>query len=81
MAQDSMNQRASSFSDEVCGETNGCPGSGLGLAIVRDIADLYEGSIISLDPSPAGGMRACLDLPGDRGPETEEDIRSHPGVT
>jgi signal transduction histidine kinase len=38
------------------------PGSGLGLAIVRDLADLYGGSI-SLDDSPRGGLRARLSLP------------------
>ena len=38
------------------------PGSGLGLAIVRDLAELYGGSI-SLDASPAGGTRASLSLP------------------
>lgn len=38
------------------------PGSGLGLAIVRDIAELYGGSI-SLSSSPAGGLRATLHLP------------------
>ena len=40
------------------------PGSGLGLAIVRDLAELYGGSI-SLDTSPAGGARASLSLPHD----------------
>jgi signal transduction histidine kinase len=38
------------------------PGSGLGLAIVRDLAELYGGSI-SLGRSPAGGLRARLRLP------------------
>ena len=37
-------------------------GSGLGLAIVRDIAELYGGSI-ALDGSPLGGLRANLTLP------------------
>ena len=37
-------------------------GSGLGLAIVRDLAELYQGSI-SLDDSPFGGLRATLTLP------------------
>ena len=37
------------------------PGSGLGLAIVRDLADLYGGSII-LEESPLGGLRARLTL-------------------
>jgi signal transduction histidine kinase len=39
------------------------PGSGFGLAIVRDLAELYGGSI-ALDQSPAGGLRARLQLPG-----------------
>ena len=34
-------------------------GSGLGLAIVRDIAEVYGGSI-GLEPSPLGGVRARL---------------------
>jgi signal transduction histidine kinase len=38
------------------------PGSGFGLAIVRDLADLYGGSI-TLDCSPDGGLRAQLTLP------------------
>jgi signal transduction histidine kinase len=38
------------------------PGSGLGLAIVRDLAELYGGSI-SLGESPSGGVRARLVLP------------------
>jgi signal transduction histidine kinase len=39
------------------------PGSGLGLAIVRDLAELYGGSI-ALGASPLGGLRATLRLPG-----------------
>jgi signal transduction histidine kinase len=39
------------------------PGSGLGLAIVRDLAELYGGSI-ALGSSPLGGLRAILTLPG-----------------
>jgi signal transduction histidine kinase len=39
------------------------PGSGLGLAIVRDLAEIYRGSI-SLEASPMGGARARLSLPG-----------------
>jgi signal transduction histidine kinase len=38
------------------------PGSGLGLAIVRDLAELYGGSI-ELERSPLGGCRAVLRLP------------------
>lgn len=38
------------------------PGSGFGLAIVRDLAELYGGSI-SLEGSPLGGLRARLQLP------------------
>jgi signal transduction histidine kinase len=38
------------------------PGSGFGLAIVRELAELYGGSI-SLQPSPLGGLRAVLRLP------------------
>jgi signal transduction histidine kinase len=38
------------------------PGSGLGLAIVRDLAELYGGSI-ALSESPLGGVRARLTLP------------------
>jgi signal transduction histidine kinase len=37
-------------------------GSGLGLAIVRDLAELYGGTI-KLDDSPLGGLRARLSLP------------------
>lgn len=38
------------------------PGSGLGLAIVRDLAILYGGRVW-LEASPAGGLRAILELP------------------
>jgi signal transduction histidine kinase len=38
------------------------PGTGHGLAIVREIAELYEGSV-ALDDSPRGGLRATLSLP------------------
>jgi signal transduction histidine kinase len=37
------------------------PGSGLGLAIVRDLVELYGGTI-ALDRSPQGGLRAQLTL-------------------
>jgi signal transduction histidine kinase len=39
------------------------PGSGLGLAIVRDLAELYGGSV-ALSAAPSGGLRARLQLPG-----------------
>jgi len=38
------------------------PGSGLGLAIVRDLAELYGGSVF-LEDSPCGGLRVRLSLP------------------
>jgi signal transduction histidine kinase len=38
------------------------PGSGFGLAIVRDLAELYGGSI-ALEQAPIGGVRARLQLP------------------
>ncbi len=38
------------------------PGSGLGLDIVKDLAELYRGSL-ELDHSPLGGLLAHLNLP------------------
>ena len=38
------------------------PGSGLGLSIVADLASLYGGAL-TLEDSPAGGLRAKLRLP------------------
>ncbi len=38
------------------------PGSGFGLAIVRELSELYGGAI-RLGASPAGGLRAELELP------------------
>jgi signal transduction histidine kinase len=38
------------------------PGSGFGLAIVRDLVELYGGSI-ALEQADAGGVRALLRLP------------------
>jgi signal transduction histidine kinase len=37
------------------------PGSGFGLAIVRDLVELYGGTIV-LGPSPLGGLRATITL-------------------
>ena len=42
------------------------PGSGFGLAIVRELAELYGGTI-TLHPSPLGGLRAVLRLPAVSG--------------
>jgi two-component system sensor histidine kinase PhoQ len=39
------------------------PGHGLGLAMVRDTVDLYGGRLM-IDPSPLGGARFTLRLPG-----------------
>jgi signal transduction histidine kinase len=39
------------------------PGSGLGLDIVRELAELYSGTL-RLEDSPLGGLRARLELPG-----------------
>ncbi len=38
------------------------PGTGHGLAIVREIAELYDGTV-TLDHAPLGGLRAVLVLP------------------
>ena len=38
------------------------PGSGLGLAIVRDLVELYGGSV-TLEQSPQGGLRVSVYLP------------------
>jgi signal transduction histidine kinase len=38
------------------------PGSGLGLAIVRELAEVYRGSVL-LTASPLGGLRATVRLP------------------
>ena len=50
------------------------PGSGLGLAIVRDLAELYLGSI-TLSASPSGGLRARLQLPSRRPGPDRDGIR------
>ena len=41
------------------------PGHGLGLGIVKDIADLYNGSL-KLGKSKLGGLQAELELPAAR---------------
>jgi two-component system OmpR family sensor kinase/two-component system sensor histidine kinase QseC len=46
------------------GETTG---SGLGLAIVRAVAERHAAAV-SLDTSPAGGLRACVTFPAARAP-------------
>jgi signal transduction histidine kinase len=43
------------------------PGHGLGLAIVQELAQLYGGAV-SLWPSPLGGLRVRLSLPGRHTP-------------
>ena len=43
------------------------PGSSLGLAIVRDLADVYGGSI-ALTRAPLGGLRAELRRPSADAP-------------
>jgi signal transduction histidine kinase len=53
------------------------PGSGLGLAIVRDLADLYGGSI-SLEQSEAGGVRARLELPGRGSSDPADEVIMRP---
>lgn len=57
---------AAEMRDQVLGRgtraDEAAPGSGFGLAIVRDLADLYGGSI-ALDKGPLGGLRARLELP------------------
>ena len=45
----------------------GLPGSGLGLSIVAETAAAHGGSAV-LSPSPAGGTRATLTLPGSLNP-------------
>ena len=52
------------------------PGSGLGLAIVRDLVELYGGSI-QLGESSIGGVSACLCLPAHhRGNTSTASVRS-----
>ena len=53
------------WSSDVCSSDlidEAVPGSGLGLSIVRDIAELYGGSVY-LSRAPLGGLRATLILP------------------
>jgi len=51
------------------------PGSGLGLSIVRDLAEVYGGSI-SLGDSPEGGLRATLRLPAADASRQRDDAGS-----
>ena len=51
------------------------PGSGLGLAIVRDLAELYGGSI-ALDASPQGGLRARAQPPSRAAAVVSGSLRS-----
>ena len=39
------------------------PGTGFGLSIVRDIADLYDGSVALAQSADLGGLRVDIDLP------------------
>ncbi|HJV27229.1 MAG TPA: sensor histidine kinase [Aromatoleum sp.] len=57
----SVDQREAVFARGVRADEQ-VPGSGLGLGIVRDLAQLYGGDVL-LDQSPAGGLRAVLNLP------------------
>lgn len=43
------------------------PGTGFGLSIVRDIAELYEGSVTLGESSDFGGLRVDIDLPVQAG--------------
>jgi signal transduction histidine kinase len=43
------------------------PGTGFGLAIVRDLAELYGGTL-ALSDSPLGGLRARIELPASVAP-------------
>jgi len=51
------------------------PGSGLGLAIVRDLAEVYGGSIV-LDRADTGGLLARLELPGTSSAREGQPSRS-----
>jgi len=43
------------------------PGTGFGLSIVRDIADLYQGTVSLGDSATLGGLRAEIRIPLDEG--------------
>jgi signal transduction histidine kinase len=51
------------------------PGSGLGLAIVRDIAELYGGSV-AVDAAALGGLRVSLALPAIDAPASPGPLRA-----
>ena len=46
------------------------PGSGLGLSIIRDIANLYGGSLDMMRSHDLGGLRVVLNLPSTSLAET-----------
>ena len=44
-------------------DTTGKPGTGRGLAIVRDVAEIYGGTIMLEESEDLGGLLARLSLP------------------
>ena len=51
------------------------PGSGLGLSIVRQVAGRHAGTV-EAGPSPAGGARLTLRLPGSADPRDAATTRT-----